>query len=537
MSALPGPNNPIVYAQFRLQGGWRGVAVMVGTLVLILGAMLTLNGIAAAAGGASIATVMSGWPQGLVMLQVLFLLIIAPLRVSGAIRADVTNRMIESHRLMPLSPAGAVGGYVVGGPWAALVLAASTLGFGTVCCVVGGVNPGSYLLANGVLLAAATVLCIATAHLSMVSRLGILLLVFLIPVGLMGQSNSPGLMPACGVLSAPLIARSALVLRGTEFTLDAWGYALIGQAAIAAICFRAAVRLYRTPGCIGLSPALGLLLLMVWVALSSVGLTKSELFSSQRGFHPSNPDPASQLVASIVAALLIAALPVAAAARMAVQPAADAGDGPTTWVGRAGRARLLPAVVLLAATVFVVALPAFTLLRWPPTMQLIVSADQRWTAMAVTLAVVAAQLAGLTCLFGSAAYGRVGKAWLIAAVWLIITWVVPLIVDFATSLSTDHGPGPIASISPIGALTIEWTQSHPAVPLLGIAAQWVVAATAGVLMLAAVLASRRADGVAGQGLVVGLVQPGESGSKIVGSRDEPGVPVEADLGIDLGTGA
>jgi hypothetical protein len=492
MSTFPGPSNPIVYAQFRLQGGWRGASVLAGVCAVILGGILVLNLVSAAGTGAPLAAVLSEWPQGLVILQVVLLLIIAPLRVVSAIHGDITSRMMESHRLMPVTSLGVMAGYVVGGPWAIVVLAATVFAFGSACCAISGGDPFPWLLANVTLAVAAACVWIVTAHLAMVARFGVLLLVVIAVLALSGNGGPGELLPGFTVISATLVTRSTLFLRGNGSHPEAWLCAAIAQLAIAAISGRAAVRLYRAPGTVGQSATLGLCLLAVWVVASTLGIGWSAVFRLRRS---RDIDVSMQLVGSIVMGLLVAAMPIAASARTAVRGDPD-GTASKWWrtspvaVISCGLLVLLPAAIrgLLSSEAFF-ELP---------------SPDRLTRATLLTPAVVLATTVGLAFLF-RCVYARWERGWPSAIAWLVVTWVGPLLVDAAVNIASHETFGPVATLSPIGALSILWSRSDVD-PTIGIALQFAAAAVPAIVWLTR--RDRSADtGPQPRGFEVQLVDP------------------------------
>ncbi len=132
MSALPGPWNPITYAQFYVAGGWRVSVMVVGGYAALLGGGIYLS----AAHDPRAADVLEAWAHGLLVLQAVILFGYGAFRVNAAVRSDLASRMIESHRLMPTRPAAAVAGYVLGAPAVPVVLFGVTAAIGAVC--VGG---------------------------------------------------------------------------------------------------------------------------------------------------------------------------------------------------------------------------------------------------------------------------------------------------------------------------------------------------------------------------------------------------------------
>jgi len=100
---------PIGWAQFRLLGGWKNLL----TTALAAGLIGAAAMFALVKGVRQPAPLTFGYFINLFLgLQVLVLLIFGATRASGAVRGDMTSRMIESHRLMPAPPAGALLGYL-----------------------------------------------------------------------------------------------------------------------------------------------------------------------------------------------------------------------------------------------------------------------------------------------------------------------------------------------------------------------------------------------------------------------------------------
>src|SRR5437868_4716204 len=96
--------NPIAWAIFQSRGGWKNTFVFTGgyAALVVGGIMLT------AINSDMVSMVYSRWTTILLGIQSLILLAYAPTRVSSTIRQDLVGKMIESHRLMPCSPVGAV---------------------------------------------------------------------------------------------------------------------------------------------------------------------------------------------------------------------------------------------------------------------------------------------------------------------------------------------------------------------------------------------------------------------------------------------
>src|SRR5690349_13982784 len=122
MAIVP-PNNALAWAHFRLRGGWMrslsftGAAMALGAVLIITSTRLNPND-----GG----RMLWGWTTALLSVQAVCLALYAAGRVGTAIRQDVQSKMIESHRLMPLPPAHAIAGYIVGATGPPLIFAGGT---------------------------------------------------------------------------------------------------------------------------------------------------------------------------------------------------------------------------------------------------------------------------------------------------------------------------------------------------------------------------------------------------------------------------
>ena len=86
MSVFPGPSNPIVYAQFAIQGRWRWMASITAGYATVLGSLIWVTAIVVRN-----LRDLEGWVGALCGLQVLALLVFGAFRVEAAVRGDVTS--------------------------------------------------------------------------------------------------------------------------------------------------------------------------------------------------------------------------------------------------------------------------------------------------------------------------------------------------------------------------------------------------------------------------------------------------------------
>ncbi len=455
MSTLPSLGNPFVYAQFRLNGGWKGAFTIGGVYAAALVGLIMMTAVVGAGGSAS---PVAFWPQILLALQMLALFVVGLARVNAAIRGDLNTRMIESHRLMPVHPLSAVVGYVAGGSIFGLILAGINLVLGVACAAAGGGDVWGFLLGNAALGLSAVLVLFVAAHLAFTSRFGLLLLIAVGGAAFGLGNEESRVVPGLGLLTAavtgPLQPHNA---GGT----NAYAVALVAQLLIAAVCCRAAMRLYRSADAIGTTAPLGLGLLGVWTGLSVIALGFPRLVYPRD--HHWAADVPSQVVGTTVVGMLVATVPVAAACR-------------------AARARNVPPLLVplvVAAAVSVAPWLARHVRRHNPR-PVLPAAGPAAAVDGLTFVVVAAYVAALTLVMHWA-YRRRLPGWPLAFLWLIATWVGPLIAAVAAQAMSaqphdDVEPGGIFSLSPVGALVTLWSRTAADRPLGPILAQVILVA-------------------------------------------------------------
>jgi hypothetical protein len=460
MSAFPGPANPIFYAQFNLRGGWKNTLAVAGGYALLLGGAMYLS--AHAASARSYTGELQGWMRGLLILQVLMLLIYGSFRVSASVRADLTGKVMESHRLMPSSAFSAVAGYLFGASVQAIALGLVNVGLGLIACGGAAIEPQSWLLANFMLGFFVVMIWIITEQFAFTARGGFVLMLLSIFSSSVSNGSTLVLLPGVSVLTSPLVGNSVFTLKATFDQMSfPFAVSLLSQFVIGAIFFIAAMRKYRRPDAVAFNTVLGLMLLVAWVAISAVGMVRNEEFVQRFPF-ASQLATSTQFLATIVASMLLAIMPVASAARALSDWTRN--GGPTPNDPRRPVPLMLP--VVLATVTICVLIAAMPEIRLQNSVT-IVAATQ-------TAAVVLAFLLGLGLLFRWI-YLAASKGWLVGLIWLVLTWALPMIADAVYhAMLTDPPDGltRISALSPIGALILIWrSQADPADVLPGVVFQ------------------------------------------------------------------
>jgi hypothetical protein len=396
----------------------------------------------------SYTSALQGWLRALLGLQIFTLLLYGANRVSAVVRADITSKIMESHRLMPTSAFSAVMGYVVGAPVQAIALAVVNYLVGIFAADGAGVPQECWLIANAMIGAFALMAWAVTAQIAFAARGAFLLMVIATLMGVFSNGAALVLLPGLSVITSPLIGRSVFRLSATMDDLSfAFAVALIAQFVIGAICFRAAMRKYRWPEAVGFSPLVGLLLVAAWVVTSLLGLNRIDEFVPI--FFRSDRAPlVAQFVATLVTGMLLAIVPVSSAAR-------ELGD----WRRNGGATPAQPkqpAPLLLTVTLATLMLAA--VLLTPPV---------RWTRsdllapLTLSAVVLLAAMLALGMLFRWV-YLIMPRAWLVAVIWLALVWLGPLLADLVYHMMLPDPPDAltmISGMSPIGALVLLWSRS------------------------------------------------------------------------------
>src|SRR5829696_3572461 len=145
--AFLGPDNAIAWAHFRLRGAWRrSLTVTAGASVVLGGILLTTYRLNPDEGD----RVLFGWTTGLLVLQAACLILYIPGRLGTIVRGDVTSKMLESHRLMPIPPTHAIAGYIMGAATQPLVFCGGIFFFGAMVAAAAGVSPARWAFASAV---------------------------------------------------------------------------------------------------------------------------------------------------------------------------------------------------------------------------------------------------------------------------------------------------------------------------------------------------------------------------------------------------
>jgi hypothetical protein len=458
--------NPIGWGQFQLRGGWKTFwPTTLGYTVLVGAALMLIVRYSDQTAGAFF-----GLKAAFLGLQGGLMVIFVSTRVATAVRQDLTNKMIESHRLMPVSPPQAVLGYLVGPSAQPLALCAANVLLGCWLCSATGTSIPLWLTANAVLLLFAAFAVTLAAFGAFSGRPGGAAVGWIGSfVGLINILNIGAVLPAINVLATPLLGSTIFNLSfGGADAVEVYAPSTVLQGCIAGVCFAGACRRYRRDDRPALGWDLGLLLLAAWVATSSYGMLSWERVApSAMRWRP--PGPASQLLGSMISTMLLALAPLAGSAWQSADWHARRAVGDPS----AGRRPPAPPVVALAAAGITLALAAAGLLRG--------ASDRPVHSVLLTGLVLVSFCASTSYVLRILL--RVTPRFLYPLiVWVMVIYLVPISIDYVRwwlrgAEPNDWTLGTASGFGPVGALLLIWGDNRAANPVPGIAFQ--AALTAG----------------------------------------------------------
>ena len=447
--------NPIAWGQFQLRGGSRGFwGTVLGYSALVGAGMLLVGRLA---GGTPLSLV--GLKMAFTGLQAGLMTLFLCTRVSTAIRQDQTSRMIESHRLMPVSPAQAVLGYLVGPVVTPLGICAANvlLGWGLGSMV--GTPLSLWLTLNAVLAGFATFAVVVAGFGALAGKPAAAAVGWIgMFVAMINFFTVGAILPAVNVLATPLLGTTIFDLSVTGAdAVERYAPSTLFQAWVCAVCFAGACRKYQRDDRPALGWDLGLLMLAAWVGTSFAGIMYWPHFqpSALKGRLTS---PAYQVIGSMVAAMLLALVPLAGAA----------------WSARQAAPRRSPPVALVA--LFAAGITLLLVAAAPRPMR------EHQVAAAGRTAIVLAAFYLATGYVLRVLARVTDKLLYPMLVWLIFAWLVPLAVDYVLWwVRGEYDSSMIGAPSccgALGAIIHFWTGGDLGVSTPGIAYQVLLAAAA-----------------------------------------------------------
>ena len=455
--------NPIAWGQFHLRGGWKSFWMTTLGYTAVVGAgMLLVVRLSDHRSGS-----LMGLKAALTALQAGLLVIFTSTRVSTAIRQDQTSRMIESHRLMPMSPGQAVLGYIAGPVIQPLAIGVANVVLGIVLCAIMGAPVVLWLTVNVILLLFGMFAMTLAAFGSFAGRPSA------VAVGWIGSflaiinfGTFGSVVPAVNVLATPMLGSTIFDMKvaGAD-AVSVYAPSTVFQMLIAGVCFAGACRRYRRDDRPAMGWDLGLGLLAAWVATNAFGIA---FWGEYRPglVRSGDADPALQFLGTAMSAALLALVPLAGSAWASAE-----------WEGRRavadptlGRRPLPPLLVVLLASGIILAAAAV-----PPVRALGGASDATIRTGAVLIAFLAATSYVMRVLV------RVTTKLLSPLfIWLMLSSLIPIFVDYVRWWLAGADPSEImmraaSAFGAVGALVLVW-QGDQHLTTAGIAFQFVLAA-------------------------------------------------------------
>ncbi len=442
---------PMWRVHYQLLGGHRRVLTIAAVcmIVLVAGAF----GFLQVMYGQTLTTVGGGLLSALAVIQIAVVVLGGCNAVHRAMLRDYDTKMIESHRLTPMSNVTVALGYLFGSTLQILVVFLVILTFGMGLTFLSGypvvdwIYGNVFLLNGGVTLWAIVVL--SGLHL----RKPISPASILVAVAVMGNLSVLAL-PALGLLlcAYPVVIGFHVMTGGAGIAPAA--IVILGAINLLMTVFwiSAAAAKYRRPDLPALNAFRGLLLLAFWVVLGAGGIALVQYVPAvAMPFGRGRDVILAQWIATMILALVIA-LPAIAGA-VECRMLGKRGSTPRGWSDR------VPAVItaLIAAALICGGMAGIGAPQWR-TMVGERTAVDLWlyTTPACFLAMLTARAVFL------AAYPMWKRPRTLGTILLFVIWAAPPLIDLVQAQATqDSYSHPVYSslmgYSPAGTIVAVWS--------------------------------------------------------------------------------
>ncbi len=460
--------NAIWWVQFRLGRGRRLLLVC----MCYLGGLLALTYLYRRLEPTLNATQFASFALGmLAALQPMIVIVGGCNAIFRVTARDHATGMIESHRLSPLSTGAATLGYLFGGTQQVLALFLINLLYGLVLSVIGGLPPADWLVGSMLLLVASmslwsVVVCSGTGAGKPINPM-----VPMVVVGLMSWSFLmflPGLGLASGAYAtvAAYLAMTGHADLGPPAApgmpssrVPAVALATLALVALVMTWFwiAAAARRYRRPYRPAFDAWHGTVLLGGWLLMAGPGIVLFRMLDAGRWIEEDRT--LAQFIASLIISMLIAVIGINGAcldrARLL------RGATPKSRAERfSGRTVAVVATVLICAVMASVG----SLIEDHDLTDTALSAEtlRSWACTAVAILAALIAIDGLLRVM----HRRLGSVAALTGMFIFLTWVLPLLVDYALALLSLGSPdvlnlsgdfGVFFGCSPVGTILILWT--------------------------------------------------------------------------------
>lgn len=302
--------NPIAYAHVKSNGGWPRLTFIAIAYAAVI---MVLIGISSYTPRRWDMRALGAWIYILLWIQAILLLLVGNSRITTAIQRDLKDRMIDSHRLMPLPPSQAILGYIAGGAAQVMPVFLANLIMGLAICFISGGPVNPWLTSNLVLVLFSLFIYTFVAMLAFMMRGATAVVTASLSITGAMQGIPALILPGLAVLLTPMVGESLFELRR-----EIWDFsptlliASVAHLAMGWVFFLGACRKYRRDNQPALSVLLGLALLAAWELTSITGFAYMEQFRPRFGMG-GRPEEEVKIIATLTLSLLLAMLPVSTA--------------------------------------------------------------------------------------------------------------------------------------------------------------------------------------------------------------------------------
>jgi hypothetical protein len=465
-------NNSIGWSCLQMSGGWKRIGwicalIAVAAPLLIFGS-LQLN-------SQNSASTLSGWYVMLGILQGGLLGIGVPSRVHAAIKRDRVGKLFESHRLMPVPAGHAVAGYIVGSNLLLLACIGTLFLVGLIVSVPAQQDWRGWIAIHGAAAGlSATVCCFVAFSTAWLPKFNPALLGVILGPTLGAVSAT--FLPPLRVLLAPYVTGFADLQRGTV-TPDLV-ISIAAQVLLSAIFFVGACRRYRRDDVPALGFLWGFALLVLWIAMTLIGILATEpLWRGRRG----NESESVSYIVAVSLSLLLAIGPIASSASAMLRWRERRATDPHFIEQRPTGLRVATLLVCVAVMSLLLAAPKQVGSLTSSVYGVNTSPIHLWfSGAAIVLFILT-----IASLAQAAARMRFPALYLIIA-WLILTWILPPMLDGVITLirgNFETYPHALSAVSTPFAFGLIWADQIrqaqiglgvQAVTVLSLAIAWII---------------------------------------------------------------
>lgn len=434
----------------------------------------------------SIADFSAGFVNFLIAAQGLILVAGGSTSIYRAMLRDFDLRMLESHRLTPMSNWSVVLGYVTGPTLQILFIAGLNLMVGSLFSLIGNKPLIAWLGGNALMLLGASVFWSFTVFIGLRRAKPLNPTAFLALVGMFAVPTMS--IPAIGSFIGiyPIMSGFIIAREDMKIPLGLVAAVSIVSMVIVTFWFSLSAAKYRRPDLPALNGLRGLILLVIWMLL---GITGMHIFSASATAIP-NPtefdDPVSiQLLVMVIGAMLISWVPISGAIECAI--IVGRGGSPRNFGDRMRDRN----VTILSATAIIGLISVFAATAWKQLISPGLSGPSRFLNGWVEPRMLYGWLpVGLAVLFSAMTangvfrtfYARAPMQRARAIMILVALTVVPIALDLARVgfaldefSNSDPAFSGLIGFSPIGVVLAVLTSSQNLALELGLCFQAMVA--------------------------------------------------------------